>query len=188
MPDIGKIILLVANGIGCFALLLLLISFATPTWLDGGNGNTVGLFRKCYGSASTNPSSNVTDSCIGESRPTQGGLSIFGFLLLTSSVVVGFAAAFLKRPLLLWISLGLMYFASMFVMSAYATWGTYSREPALYKHPNKVPESDEYHTSMGSSYHLCVASHFFLWTALTVMAFGVGHAFASSQNGGSETN
>jgi len=37
---------------------------------------------------------------------------------------------------------------------------------------------------MGYSYNLCVAAHYFLWTALTILAFSVGHAFGKSRNEG----
>ena len=176
MPELSKIALLVANGIGAFALLLLIISVGTTTWLDDGQGNTVGLFRKCYGDNATNIISNATAGCVSENRSTQGGLSVFGLLLLAFSVIVGIPGAILNRSLLLWISLGLMYFSSIFVMSAYASWGVYSRDPVLFLFPFPV-SSEVRHTSMGASYNLCAASHYFLWTALTLLAFGIGASF-----------
>jgi len=38
------------------------------------------------------------------------------------------------------------------------------------------------HTSMGGSYNLCVAAHYFLWTALTLLAFGAGYVFSLDRN------
>ena len=177
MSPIRKPLLFAAAGISAFALLLLIISVATPSWLDDGQGNTIGLFRKCYGTGA-----NLTLSgCFNENRVTQGGLSVFGLLLLAFSLFATIAAAFTKNSLILFVALGLLYFASMFVMSAYATWGTYSRDPPSYNFPYSA-SADAFHTSMGYSYHLCVAAHFFLWTALTIVAFSVGDYWGSERN------
>jgi hypothetical protein len=178
MPDFQKLTLFVGAGIGAFALLLLIISVATPAWLDDGAGNTVGLFRQCI---STNGAIfNQSTGCFAQNRVTQGGLSIFGLLLLVFAVFATIAAAFTGNAMLLLASLGLMFFSSMFVMSAYATWGVYARDPKLYIFPD--PSSIARYTSMGYSYNLCVAAHFFLWTALTLVAFGVGHFWGSERN------
>jgi len=78
-----------------------------------------------------------------------------------------------------------MFFSSMFVMSAYATWGVYSRDPFTYNFPYTNSNSTisfNHHTSLGYSYNLCVAAHFFLWTALTLIAFGAGHNMGSERN------
>jgi len=48
MPEFHKLMLFAGAGIGAFALLLLIISVATPAWADDGNGNTIGLFRQCF--------------------------------------------------------------------------------------------------------------------------------------------
>lgn len=178
MPSFVKTLLFAAAAISALSLLLLIISVATPAWLDDGQGNTIGLFRKCYGSS---PNATLT-GCFNENRVTQGGLSVFGLLLLAFSLFATIAGAFTKNSLILLASLGLLYFSSMFVMSAYATWGTYSRDPASYTFPNLLPADNSHHTSMGYSYHLCVAAHFFLWTALTIVAFAVGNFWASERN------
>lgn len=176
MAPPAKIMVLVACGISAFALLLLIISVATPGWLDDGAGSTIGLFRKCYGPNATFYGANLTD-CVNEARVTQGGLSVFGLLLLAFGVIAGIVGAVTGRSILFFVSLGLMYFSSMFVMSAYATWGTYSRDPLSYTYPKYSGVSaDAPHTSMGYSYHLCVAAHYFLWTALTILAYAVGVA------------
>ena len=177
MANIQKLTLFAGAGIGAFALLLLIISVATPVWLSDGNGNTVGLFRQC---TATNGSANLGIGCFAQNRVTQGGLSVFGLLLLVFAVFATIAAAFTGMPMLLFISLGLMFFSSMFVMSAYATWGVYSRDPSLYLFPNLGSVTS--YTSMGYSYNLCVAAHFFLWTALTLVAFGVGHWWGAERN------
>lgn len=185
MPDFGKTLLFASVGIAAFSLLLLIISVGVPNWLDDGAGNTVGLFRKCYGSNTTSYGANLTEGCVNENRVTQGGLSVFGLLLLAFAVIIGVVAGWkTDMALLLYATLGLMYFSSMFVMSAYATWGTYAREPALYLHPVISVDEKSHHTSMGPGYHLCVAAHFFLWTALTLLAFAVGHASASRDSSG----
>ncbi|CAF2597039.1 unnamed protein product [Rotaria sp. Silwood2] len=178
MPQFHKLTLFAGAGIGAFAVLLLIISIATPAWVDDGKGNTVGLFRKCV---AANASADLGEGCHGENRVTQGGLSVFGLLLLIFGIFATIAAAFTGNTLILLVSLGLMYFSSMFVMSAYATWGVYSRDPYLYLFPNGGSSSLQY-TSMGYSYNLCVAAHFFLWTALTLVAFGVGHFWGSERN------
>lgn len=182
----GKIATFAASGLGAFALLLLIISVGVPNWLDDGVGNTVGLFRKCYAANSTLISANLTEGCVNENRVTQGGLSIFGLLLLVFAVIVGIVAGIKSDMIiLLFVSLGLMYFSSMFVMAAYATWGTYSREPILYFHPRFIIPSGFSYTSMGPAYHLCVAAHYFLWTALTILAFAVGYRMCErNQNPG----
>ncbi|UJR13854.1 hypothetical protein I4U23_000864 [Adineta vaga] len=177
MPGIQKLTLFAGAGIGAFAILLLIISVATPAWLDDGNGNTIGLFRRCVG---TNGTANLTLGCTAANRVTQGGLSVFGLLLLIFAVFATIAATFTRNAMLFLVSLGLMYFSSMFVMSAYATWGGYSRDPSSYYFPN-VPTTEQ-HTSTGYSYNLCVAAHFFLWTALTLVAFGVGHYWGTERN------
>ena len=178
MPEFQKLTLFAGAGIGAFALLLLIISVATPAWLADDSGNTIGLFRSCV---STNASdTGLGLGCYGANRVTQGGLSVFGLLLLVFAVFATIAAAFTGNSMLLLVSLGLMYFSSMFVMSAYATWGTYSRDPTSYYFPNVPPST--HHTSMGYSYNLCVAAHFFLWTALTLVAFGVGHYWGAERN------
>jgi hypothetical protein len=156
----------------------LIISVATPAWVDDGNGNTIGLFRRCF--ASNSSAFQEGPGCFSANRVTQGGLSVFGLLLLVFAVFATIAAAFTGNTMLLLISLGLMFFSSMFVMSAYATWGVYSRDPAIYAFPNTPPSIT--HTSMGYSYNLCVAAHFFLWTALTIVAFGVGHQWGAERN------
>ncbi|CAF0921778.1 unnamed protein product [Rotaria sordida] len=179
MPQFHKLTLFAGAGIGAFAVLLLIISIATPAWLDDGKGNTVGLFRRCY--AANNGVLNDTEGCFGDNRVTQGGLSVFGLLLLIFSIFATIAAAFTGNSLILLVSLGLMFFASMFVMSAYATWGVYSRDPKLYILHTTTTLIDQY-SSMGYSYNLCVAAHFFLWTALTLVAFGVGHFWGSERN------
>jgi len=130
MPDIGRISIIAAIGIGAFALLLLIISVGTVTWFDDGNGNTVGLFRNCFGS---NYSSGVFGpGCYNNNQVTQGGLSVFGLLLLSFGIFGLVANIFLKREIILFASLVQFYFASMFVMAAYATWGVYARDPSLY--------------------------------------------------------
>lgn len=185
MPDLGRLTLFAAIGIGAFSLLLLIISVGIPNWLDDGTGNTVGLFRKCFASNATNIASNLTEGCVNENRVTQGGLSVFGLLLLAFAVIVG-VLSIVKADmiLILYASLGLMYFSSMFVMSAYATWGTYARDPLLYFHPAFANSLITLrYTSMGAGYHLCVAAHYFLWTALTLLAFGAGYK-ASERNQG----
>lgn len=169
-------------GIGAFAVLLLIISVATPVWVSDGYGNTIGLFRQCFGS---NSSAYLKGpGCFAENRTTQGGLSVFGLLLLIFAVFATIAAAFTGNTILLLASLGLLFFSSMFVMAAYATWGVYSRDPATYLFPSvtTLPTGLTY-TSMGYSYNLCVAAHFFLWTALTLVAFAVGHHWGSARNG-----
>jgi hypothetical protein len=180
MAETHKIMILVASGIGAFALLLLIISVATPAWLEDGTGNTIGLFRKCYAANATVIASNLTSDCFNEARVTQGGLSVFGLLLLIFAIIAGIVGAVRGPEILFYASLGLMYFSSMFVMSAYATWGTYSREPLAYHYPRFYGSfsisAELAHTSMGYSYHLCVAAHFFLWTALTLLAYGIGVA------------
>lgn len=178
MPDAGKLAFIIGLGIGGFSLLLLIISVGTVTWLDDNSGSSVGLFRKCYGS---NYTGAVAQGCYNENRAPQAGLSVFGILLLAFGIIVAIANIFLKRSILLIIGLGLFYFASMFVMATYATWGHYSRTVALYVFPNVV--SDDFpHTSMGASYHLCVAAHYFLWTALTLLAFGAGYSAANGDS------
>ncbi|CAF3093076.1 unnamed protein product [Rotaria socialis] len=180
MPEFHKLMLFAGAGIGAFALLLLIISVATPAWLDDGQGSTIGLFRKCV-SANLPNATNLGNGCHNENRVTQGGLSVFGLLLLVFSIFATIAAAFTGNTLLLLISLGLMYFSSMFVMSAYATWGAYSRDFDSYSFPYGTATATQ-HTSMGYSYNLCVAAHFFLWTALTCVAFGVGNYLGAERN------
>jgi len=179
MPEFNKLTLFAGAGIGAFALLLLIISVATPAWVDDGSGNTIGLFRTCVGTGNYS-GTNLGQGCHAVNQVTQGGLSVFGLLLLVFAVFATIAAAFTGNSLLLLVSLGLMYFSSMFVMSAYATWGVYSRDPGTYNFPNLA--LSDHHTSMGYSYNLCVAAHFFLWTALTLVAFGVGHFWGSERN------
>ncbi|CAF0812310.1 unnamed protein product [Adineta steineri] len=167
MPDLGKISLIAAAAISAFSLLLLIISVATPVWLDDGTGNTVGLFRQC-----------TSGGCINANQVTQGGLSIFGLLLLVFAIVANIAGIFMRgKPIILWIALALLYFSSMFVMSAYATWGVYSRDPTLYGFAT-FPG----HSSMGYSYNLCVAAHYFIWTALTLLALGIGYSLNQERN------
>lgn len=179
MPGLEKTLLLVGAAVSGLALLLLIISVATPGWLEDGKGSSIGLFRKCL---ATNVTYNgYTEGCFNENRTTQAGLSVFGLLLLAFGLFTTIAAAFTRNSLILIISLGLLYFASMFIMSAYATWGTYSRAPSLYNFPTVVSD-DSKHTSMAYSYHLCVAAHFFVWTALTLVAFSVGHYWGSERN------
>jgi hypothetical protein len=182
MPQFHKLTLFAGAGIGAFALLLLIISVATPAWVDDGLGNTVGLFRQCF--ANNTAINQQGPGCFSANRVTQGGLSVFGLLLLVFSIFATIAAAFTGNPMLLFISLGLMFFSSMFVMSAYATWGVYSRDPGTYFFPNSSTTSVP-HTSLGYSYNLCVAAHFFLWTALTFVAFGVGHYWGAERNNSS---
>ncbi len=185
MPNPGQISIIVAAVIGAFALLLLIISVGTVTWLDDGNGNTIGLFRKCYGSGSNVNISDGTGNgpgCYSENRVTQGGLSVFGLLLLAFGVIAVIANIFLKRTPVLVASLILFYFSSMFVMAAYATWGVYTRDAYSYLFPTVPPTADVHHTSLGASYNLCVAAHYFLWTALTALAFGAGYGIGGDQN------
>lgn len=178
MPEFHKLMLFVGAGIGAFALLLLIISVATPAWADDGNGNTIGLFRRCFANSSSVYQQGP--GCFSNNRTTQGGLSVFGLLLLVFAVFATIAAAFTGNAMLLLASLGLMFFSSMFVMSAYATWGVYARDTATYTFPNNLNITS--YTSMGYSYNLCVAAHFFLWTALTIVAFGVGNHWGAERN------
>ena len=159
----------IGAGIGALALLLLIISVGTTGWLTGNNGVAIGLFRSC-----------TSDNCEGSNRNPQAGLSVFGLLLLAFSVMA--AIAFVKIPTAAFVSLGLMYFASVFIMSAYATWGDDSRDPELYFYPLHVTITS--HTSIGYSYNLCVAAHYFIWTALTFIAFGAGYQMGSKRNEG----
>ncbi|CAF2339106.1 unnamed protein product [Rotaria sp. Silwood2] len=173
-----------ASGIGSFALLLLIISVATPVWLDGGSGNTIGLFRKCYGdSAITGITPENGAGCYNDNRAPQAGLSIFGLLLLVFSIIAAIAGIFLQPPIgsyALYAALGLLYFSSIFIMSAYATWGVYSRDEESYLFPYTARNIT--HTTVGYSYNLCVAAHYFLWTALTLLAYGVGFKFGQERN------
>jgi hypothetical protein len=186
MPEPRTLFLSIAAGVGAFALLLLIISVGTTTWLDDGYGNTIGLFRKCYGSNTTIITDNSSNGpgCYAENRVTQGGLSVFGILLLSFGVIALIASIFIQQPIVLWSSLILYYFASMFVMSAYATWGVYSRDSYSYFFPAYPPvtSTDIRHTGLGASYNLCVAAHYFLWTALTVLAFAAGYAYNADRN------
>ncbi|CAF0897473.1 unnamed protein product [Adineta steineri] len=61
MPDLGKISLIAAAAISAFSLLLLIISVATPVWLDDGTGVTVGLFKQC-----------LSVGCVSANQVTQG--------------------------------------------------------------------------------------------------------------------
>jgi hypothetical protein len=180
MPDLGRIAIIAAAGIGAFALLLLIISVGTVSWLDDGNGNTVGLFRECFANNTVYQGNTYGPGCTSQNQVTQGGLSVFGLLLLAFGVIAIIANIFLKKEIILFVSLGLVYFASMFVMAAYATWGVYSRDPDSYFFP--VSGVNVSHTSLGASYNLCVASHYFLWTALTALAFGAGYAISAERN------
>ena len=184
MVDVPKIGLFAAAGLGAFALLLLIISAGTTVWLDDYSGNSVGLFQKCYGENKTVIGDGTTDTprCVGENRVTQGGLIVFGLLLLAFGVIALIAGTILRKVPIVFGALALYYFASMFVMAAYATWGTYSREPYLYTFPSLPKDTTARHTSMGSSYHLCVAAHYFLWTALTALAFAAGIQFGTDRN------
>jgi hypothetical protein len=183
MPEVGRLSFIVAAGIGGFALLLLIISVGTVTWLDDGNGNTIGLFRACYGNnvSASVISNGYNTGCYSQNQVTQGGLSIFGLLLLVFGIIALILYLFMQRDPILFAALILFYFASMFVMSAYATWGVYARDPTLYFYP-LIESVAVPHTSMGASYNLCVASHYFLWTALTILAFGAGYAFSAGRN------
>ncbi|CAF2797662.1 unnamed protein product [Rotaria sp. Silwood2] len=172
-----KIGVYAAGGIGSFALLLLIISVGTPVWLDGGSGNTVGLFRKCYGAGISTTIAPNGSGCYDENRAPTAGLSVFGILLLGISIILAIIGGCLENQVILVVSLFLFYFSSMFVMAAYATWGVYSRDENLYTFPSSAPASLANHTSMGSSYNLCVAAHYFLWTALTIIAVVVGCSF-----------
>lgn len=179
----ARLMLIISAAIGGFALLLLIISVGTTTWLDDGNGDTIGLFRKCYGdSYKATTSDYAPGNCYSENRVTQGGLSVFGLLLLVFGIVAIIAAIFLQNEYVLFGGLVLFYFSSMFVMSAYATWGSYSRDFYSYAFPYGSNSINASHTSMGASYHLCVASHYFLWTALTILAFGAGWVFSKGRN------
>jgi hypothetical protein len=183
MPDTSKISLIVAASIGGFALLLLIISVGTVTWADDGNGNTIGLFRSCYGSNIASLISGATSGCFSLNQVTQGGLSVFGLLLLAFGVISLIAYIFIRREIILLGALILFYFASMFVMAAYATWGVYSRTPSQYFFPLLVaPTNYSAYTALGSSYNLCVAAHYFLWTALTILAFGAGYIVSADRN------
>jgi hypothetical protein len=186
MPEPRTLFLSIAAGIGAFALLLLIISVGTTTWLDDGLGDTIGLFRKCYGgNVPIADNSNNSAGCYAENRVTQAGLSVFGILLLSFGVIALIASIFIQQPIVLWSSLILYYFASMFVMSAYATWGVYSRDSYSYLFPAVPPvttSNDTRHTGLGASYNLCVAAHYFLWTALTVLAFAAGYAYNADRN------
>ncbi|CAF0741172.1 unnamed protein product [Rotaria sp. Silwood1] len=182
MPSSFTLSIAAASGIGAFALLLLIISVGTPVWLDGGSGNTIGLFRTCYGDS---VSGTISPGCYNDNRAPQAGLSIFGLLLLVFSIIAAIAGIFLSSSrglYALYAALGLLYFSSMFVMSAYATWGVYSRDEASYLFP--APATNMTHTTVGYSYNLCVAAHYFLWTALTILAFGVGLRVPREQNTG----
>ncbi|CAF0729700.1 unnamed protein product [Adineta ricciae] len=181
MPPLGKSLLIATAGIAGFSLLLLIISVATTTWLDNGNGSTIGLFRKCYGDNTANLGLSNGPGCYNENRVTQAGLSIFGLLLLVFSIVAVIASVFIPNPIILFGGLGLLYFSSMFVMAAYATWGNYTRDTATYFFPYS-PTINIPNTSVGPSYNLCVAAHYFIWTALTVLAFATGYLYSAERN------
>jgi hypothetical protein len=180
MSSFDKTILFAASAISGLAVLLLIISVATPAWLDDGQGNTIGLFRKCV--AKDAVSGSLGPGCHSENRSTQGGLSIFGLLLLIFSLFATIAAAFTRNQVALLASFGLLYFASLFIMSAYASWAGYSRDLASYTFPIVPVNMTSTHTSIGYSYNLCVASHFFIWTSLTLVAFAVGFYMAKERN------
>jgi hypothetical protein len=188
MPDLVRITLIATAAISGLSLLLLIISVATPVWLDDGNGDTIGLFRQCYGSAYA-ALAGTSSGCSNQNQAPQAGLSIVGLLLLVFSIVAVIASMFIDKPIILWAGLGLLYFSSMFIMSTYATWGVNSRSLTSYLFPlSSSAISTLYgtvsYTSMGYSYNLCVAAHYFLWTALTILAFSVGHAFGKSRDDG----
>jgi len=182
MANAGSIANIVAASVGGFALLLLIISVGTTTWADDGNGDTVGLFRRCYGSNTTVATVGFEPGCYSYNQVTQGGLSVFGLLLLAFGVITTILYIFLNREVILLGSLVLFYFSSMFVMAAYATWGVYSRDPSTYLFPLNTTGNSFSYTSLGASYNLCVAAHYFLWTALTALAFGVGYIYGQGQD------
>lgn len=180
-----RIALGIVAGVAGFSLLLLIISVGTVVWADDNDGSSVGLFRKCFAEKYKGFSPDQNAGCFNANQITQGGLSVFGLLLLVFAIAATIAAIFLRNQIVLFVALGLLYFSSMFVMAAYATWGTYSRDPAIYAFPAYekigVPAGVHY-TSMGSSYHLCVAAHYFLWTALTLLAAVIGYDFRGRMN------
>jgi hypothetical protein len=183
------LLLLIGSGIAGFSLLLLIISVGMPVWLDDGQGNTIGLFRQCYsdntGSAAAAAATAAAggSGCYSANRVTQGGLSVFGILLLSFGVMALIAGFFLRNKfsVILFIALGLLYFASMFIMAAYATWGQYSRDEFSWYFPLYNSSTPIPHTSMGSSYNLCVAAHYFLWTALVIIAYDLGQLRGEDQ-------
>jgi len=182
MPNAGSIANIFAASVGGFALLLLIISVGTTTWADDGNGDTVGLFRRCYGNNASVATVGADPGCYSYNQVTQGGLSVFGLLLLAFGVITTILYIFLHREIILLGSLVLFYFSSMFVMAAYATWGVYSRDPATYFFPANATNFQLPYTSLGASYNLCVAAHYFLWTALTALAFGVGYTYGQGSD------
>ncbi|CAF3378871.1 unnamed protein product [Rotaria socialis] len=167
----------IAGAIGSFALLLLIISVGTPVWLDNGSGSTIGLFSTCYGDNVATTIAPGGPGCYNEDRAPSAGLSVVGILLLSGSIILTIIGALSEehKKQLLGASVVLCYFSSMFVMSAYVTWGVYSRDENLYTFPSTPPASLANHTAMGSSYNLCVAAHYFLWTALTIIAAAFGY-------------
>lgn len=180
-----RLLMIVGTGIGAFSLLLLIISVGIPTWTIDKDSNSVGLFRQCYSSSGAVYAPDRTEGCVNANRVTQGGLSVFGLLLLSFALMVAVFGIFRQNWIALLVALGLFYFSSMFVMSAYATWGVYSRAPSTYGFP--VPNLDDSirYQEMGAGYNLCVAAHYFLWTAMTIFAVGVGVRLGSS---GSDSN
>ncbi|CAF1126555.1 unnamed protein product, partial [Didymodactylos carnosus] len=156
-------------GIASFALLLLIISVATPNWTDDGQGNQVGLFKSCW---------NMT--CNTDNKVTQGGLSVVSILLLFFGIFTGVAANFLESIAILpLVTTGFLFFSSMFLMSAYATWGVASRDPS-YNNNGLVSSSSSSCIAMSWSYNLAVASHFFLIIALTLVGMFAGNKFIGS--------
>lgn len=168
---LGRVAITAACGIAAFSLLLLIISVATPVWLDGGSGSSIGLFRKCYGDGGSN------QGCVNENRNPNAGLAVFGLLLLAFSIIAGIASIFVEYEMVLYASLGLLYFASIFVMSAYSTWAVYSRDTNSVFFPTSSTPN-----SIGYSYNLCVACHYFLWTALSILAFGTGYRMGEGRS------
>ncbi|CAF1015741.1 unnamed protein product [Didymodactylos carnosus] len=165
-----RILLFAGSGIASFALLLIIISVGTPNWLDDGSGYQVGLFKTCTSSL----------GCSTNNRVTQGGLSVFGLLLLFFGIVTAIAGAFVENMsrYLILASVGFLFFSSMFIMSAYATWGVYSRDSS-YSAGTTLSSSC---VPMSWSYNLAVASHFFLLIALTLIAMVFGEVFLQGRN------
>jgi hypothetical protein len=176
------------------AMLLVIISVGTTHWIlstftiqdvisNVSIDASIGFFQFCYASA-------VNGTCINLPTPisTPPGLLILGLIILAFNIIVSSVLAFIKLPpSITFVPVVLLFLSSIFIIAGYSTSWYYlfayikTTLPAtltLYNIdlPLTAIASLVQGLTVGYSYNLSVAGHFFTYVALAIAAYMSGQA------------
>jgi hypothetical protein len=174
------------------AMILVIISVATTNWVVSTFPGqkfisyvsveiSIGFFQYCYNVAGYGTCTNLTTPI---SAPS--ALLILGLIILAFNIVVCLVLAFIKvPPVMTFVPVVLLFLSSIFILAGYSISWYYicaymtTTLPTTLNSNNiflSIPQltSSMQGITVGYSYKLSVAGHFFTYVALAIAAFTSG--------------